>query len=332
MHHLLIPLLRLLSDGQFHSGTELAQQLGVSRATVCNVIKASDNYGVQIYKVQGRGYRLPARPDWLNSEQVIQQLHAAARRCVVHVVDCIDSTNTALMHAADTSPDRVCLVAEQQLAGRGRRGRTWLSMLGGSLTFSVRWRLSLGISALSGLSLAVGLAVKRALCACGAQGVQLKWPNDLLWQGRKVAGILIEVQGESHGPTVVVMGMGINMRIPPAARQHIDQPVADVVDIVGHAIARNILLAEILNHLTDVMTEFEQHGFVRLREEWLQAHAHAQQCLHVTLAHGGEFTGRAIGLTPLGALLLESESGEQVAIHSGDVQLARQVDGHAASD
>ncbi len=325
MHRLLIPLLRILSDGKFHAGSVLALRMDVSRATVCNVLKSADEMNIKVFKVQGRGYQLPVAPDWLDAEAVGLGLQGDARLFRVEVVDDVDSTNTVLLRAAEPAPHRHCLAAEYQHAGRGRRGRTWLAALGGSLTCSVRWRFSQGIGALSGLSLAVGVALLRSLHDCGATHVQLKWPNDVLWQGRKLAGILIEVQGEANGPSVAVIGIGINVHIAQETRQRITQPVTDIFEILGHSVSRNILLAQLLNHLEKVMAEFELHGLTRLRDEWQAAHAHAGQWLQVTMANGSCLNGRALGLTPLGALLLENESGAQLAVHSGDVQLARQA-------
>lgn len=326
MHSLLIPLLRILSDGKFHPGTHLAAQLSVSRATVCNVLKQAEPLGIHLHKVQGHGYQLPIAPNWLDAGQIQADLHGEARQIEMIVLNETRSTNTDLLNRHVTASPLVCLAAEYQTSGRGRRGKQWEATLGGSLTFSVRWISPLGIAALSGLSLAVGVAVRRALQRCGVEDARLKWPNDILWQDKKLAGILIEVQGESMGPAIVVIGIGINVQLPDDVRANIDQPVTDLHEITGHSIDRNHLLAEILNALYDILLEFAVNGLSRLRHEWSEWHAHNNQWLNITLADGKTINGIARGIQASGALLIELPDGQQLALHSGEVQRARRTD------
>lgn len=183
MHNSLIPLLRALSDGRFHSGAQLAEQFGISRATVCNILKAAEPAGVSLHKIPGRGYRLPIIPDWLAAADIRTWLDKYATEFgtefSVEIVDHIDSTNAELLRTNSDATHRHCLAAEIQQAGRGRRGRIWHSTLGGSLTCSVRWRFNQGIAALAGLSLAAGIALIRAMREFDIVDVQLKWPNDV---------------------------------------------------------------------------------------------------------------------------------------------------------
>ncbi len=322
MHNSLIPLLRALSDGKFHSGAQLAERFGISRATVCNALKAAEPAGVSLHKIPGRGYRLPAAPEWLAAAEIRTLLQGYGTEFSVEIVDRIDSTNAALM-GSPGAPHRHCLAAEIQYAGRGRRGRIWHSTLGGSLTCSVRWRFDQGIAALAGLSLATGVAVIRTLREFDIDSVQLKWPNDVLWQQRKLAGILIEVQGEANGPSIAVIGIGINLRLSPHSRASIDQSVADLAEITEAPIGRNRLLAALLFHLNAVMTEFERHGLNHLRHEWLIAHAHADKTVRIAMASGNDLIGRITGLAQNGALLLRTDDDKQIAVNSGEVQLAR---------
>ncbi|HET9113540.1 MAG TPA: biotin--[acetyl-CoA-carboxylase] ligase [Burkholderiales bacterium] len=322
MHNSLIPLLRELSDGRFHSGALLARQFGISRATVCNVLKAAESAGILLHRIPGRGYRLSSAPDWLVAAEIRAILDTCATEFDIEIVDQVDSTNAALLRAPYAA-HRHCLAAETQYAGRGRRGRIWHSTLGGSLTCSVRWRFSQGIATLAGLSLATGVALIRTLRGFDIDGVQLKWPNDVLWQQRKLAGILIEVQGEANGPSVAVIGIGINLRLPAEVRAGIDQSVADLAEISGGKITRNRLLATLLYHLAAVMTEFEQSGLANLRREWLDAHAHTGKQVRIAMANGNELTGSITGLAENGALLLHTDDDRQIAVNSGEVHLAR---------
>lgn len=325
MHTLLLPILRSLSDGQFHSGTALAQRHQVSRATVCNIIAGAADLGITVHKVRGRGYQLASRPDWLDADTICATIPATTLLYRLDVVDSIASTNATLLHATDDAPHRHCLVAEQQTAGRGRRGRVWQSVLGGSLTCSIRWRFNQGIATLAGLSLAVGVALIRSLQQLGCEGVQLKWPNDVLWQQRKLAGILIEVQGDMNGPSIAIIGIGINMQLPAATRDQIDQAVTDIQEILGKPLSRNLLLATLLTQLADVMDEFEQNGLHNLRKDWQDAHAYADQHVQIHMSNGQIIQGIAAGLAENGALLLHTDDDKQISVHSGEVQSARKL-------
>lgn len=325
MHTLLLPILRSLSDGQFHSGTTLAQQHQVSRATVCNIIAGAADLGITVHKVRGRGYQLASRPDWLNADTIRSTIPTTTSPYRLDVVDSIASTNATLLHATDDAPHRHCLVAEQQTAGRGRRGRVWQSILGGSLTCSIRWRFNQGIATLAGLSLAVGVALIRSLQQLGCEGVQLKWPNDVLWQQRKLAGILIEVQGDMNGPSIAIIGIGINMQLPAAARDQIDQAVTDIQEILGTPLSRNALLATLLTQLADVMDEFERNGLHNLRKTWQAAHAYADQPIKIHMSNGQIIQGIAVGLAENGALLLHTDDDKQISVHSGEVHSARRL-------
>lgn len=328
LHTLLLPILRSLSDGQFHSGTQLAQQYQISRASVCNIIAGAADIGIAVNKVRGRGYQLATRPDWLNADSIRAAMadltaNDTPNHYTLDIVDSIDSTNAALLRATDTAPHCHCLVAEHQSAGRGRRGRVWQSVLGGSLTCSIRWRFNQGIATLAGLSLAVGVALIRSLNQLGCAGVQLKWPNDVLSQQRKLAGILIEVQGDMNGPSVAIIGIGINMQLPTATREHIDQAVTDIQEVLGAPLSRNTLLATLLTQLADVMDEFERNGLHNLRAEWQTAHAYANQAVQIHMSNGQIINGIAAGLADNGALLLHTDDGKQISVHSGEVHSAR---------
>src|SRR3954470_3613300 len=167
--------LRQLADGRFHSGEAVAKSLGRSRATLCEALKRVRELGVEVFSVPGRGYRLAQPLEFIDSAALQSRLHAQGSRIRIEVVDEIDSTSSQLMRRAMAgAPAGTCLAAEWQSAGRGRRGRSWISALGGSLTFSMLWRFERGAGHLGGLSLAVGLAVARAMSACGVPRVQVK--------------------------------------------------------------------------------------------------------------------------------------------------------------
>jgi BirA family biotin operon repressor/biotin-[acetyl-CoA-carboxylase] ligase len=297
---------------------------------VWNAVQEIEAAGVDVFSVRGRGYRLARPLSLLDAERLGRQLGEATPFCV-EIIDEAASTNTLLLQRAQAgAPHASVIAAEWQRAGRGRMNRPWHAVVGGALTFSVLWRFSQGAATLAGLSLAVGLAVVRTLEAFGVNGAGLKWPNDVLWRGRKLAGILIEMQGEALGPSAVVIGVGINVRLSPALAPRIDQAVADLETILGttdaQAVDRNRLLALLLGEVNRVLLQFERAGFQPFREEWQRRHVHQGCAVRLMLPGGTREAGVARGVGADGALLLETARGVR-PFHSGDVSLrsARQA-------
>jgi BirA family biotin operon repressor/biotin-[acetyl-CoA-carboxylase] ligase len=212
------------------------------------------------------------------------------------------------------------LAAEWQTHGRGRRGRPWHSMPGAALTFSLLWRFQQGAGFLSGLSLAVGIAVARALAALGVHDAGLKWPNDVLWRGRKLAGILIEMQGDMLGPSAAVIGIGLNCRMPAVLRDRIDQPVVDLETACSAAPDRNHALALLLSELANVLDAFAQDGFAPLRNEWQRRHVYQREPVNLALPDGAVVSGTVEGVADDGALLLATQTGRR-RFHSAEVSL-----------
>jgi BirA family biotin operon repressor/biotin-[acetyl-CoA-carboxylase] ligase len=308
----------LLADGEFRSGEAMARVLGVSRATVWNALHGLDDAGLEIFKVRGRGYRLSQPLAWLDRAAVERELGARAGDFSIEVLDLAASTNTLLMErtAAGAAGGSV-IAAEWQTEGRGRRGRVWHATPGAALTFSLLWRFQQGAGAMSGLSLAVGVAVARTLARLGIASAGLKWPNDVMWRGCKLAGMLIEMQGELTGPSAAVIGIGINCRLPDAVRARIDQPVTDLAQISGVATDRNRILAMLLVDLAPVLEQFAQAGFAPLRDEWQRHHVCQNKPVRLTLPDAGTMDGIARGVDEDGALLLETSTGVR-RIHSGE--------------
>ena len=314
-------LLRLIGDGRFHSGAALARTLGVSRGTVWNAVRALEAAELPVYKVRGRGYKLAEAVTLLDAESIARAAGARASRLAIEVADSADSTNTRLMQrAAAGAASGTVLAAEWQHAGRGRMRRRWHAGVGRGLAFSMLWRSTHGAAALAGLSLAIGVAVMRALRELGASEVALKWPNDVLWRSEKLAGILIELTGDALGPSAVVIGIGVNVRLSAAMKERIDQPAADLETACGREVDRNAALGVLLAQLVDVLDVFAAGGFAPLREEWERFHAHQGRRITVTLPNGATDSGIARGVAEDGALLLESGSALR-RLHSAEVSV-----------
>lgn len=317
-------LLNLLADGEFHSGEILADRLGMSRASVFNALARVSGSGVELQRVRGRGYRLPRAWHRLERDEVMRSLGGAAARFNLEIMLQAGSSNSLLLQRAGTdvatggAPSGSVLAVELQTAGRGRLGRNWHSGLGTALTFSLLWRFDCGLNALSGLSLGVGVAVVRALKKLGAQGVHLKWPNDVLTEHGKLAGVLIEAQGDMLGPSAVVIGIGLNYALPACLSQQIDQPASALEEICAAMPSRNQLLASTLQELAHVLEQFTQEGFAALRGEWEQSHIHQNKPIQMRMANGQLISGIARGVSDSGELRLETSQGMR-CFNSGEV-------------
>ncbi len=324
MNKLTFPLLQLLSDGQFHSGEALARQFKVSRATIWNAIQQAEDLGITIFSVRGRGYKLPQAIDFLDQNNVLSAIGEQREWFNLIILDEVASTNTYLMQQKNM-PHATCVAAHIQTTGKGRRGRTWVSRLGASLTFSLLWRFQCGAAALSGLSLAVGVALIRSLKNLGVGQAQLKWPNDVLVldennQGKKLAGILIELQGDLDGPSSAVIGIGINLNLPKTVIESIDQPTTDLHKITGYPVNQNLLLGTLLKHMAEVLNTFEQLGFVGLREEWLSYHAYHQQPVRLLMPNATEVFGVVENVADDGILMVQTPFGLQ-RFSAGEISL-----------
>lgn len=321
MNALTFPILKQLADGQFHSGQTLAKQFDVTRVTVWNAVQHAQSLGVEVFSVRGRGYKLPHAVELIEKEAVLQAIGTQRQWFHLEVLDEVISTNTYLMQAAAKGAPHVsCAVAHIQTGGRGRRGRTWVSQLGASLTFSLLWRFDCGATALSGLSLSVGVALMRAFNALGINNAQLKWPNDVLVDNQKLAGILIDLQGDTDGPSAAVIGIGINVNLPDTVRKSIDQPAIDMQSVSNMNINQNQLLGMVLKHLADVLRTFESEGFLGVRDEWIKHHAYQNQMVRMLMPDGRDVEGVVTGVADDGILLVDTALGLQ-RFSAGEISL-----------
>lgn len=310
-------LIRLLSDGGYHSGEQLGERLGVSRTAIWKQLKKLEAMDIPLEAVKGRGYRVAEPLDLLDGQMIISELPRDSRRRLARlfVEESLASTNQFLRDrfTQGAGHAEVCL-AEGQSAGRGRRGRGWESPWGRNLLMSIGWRFEGGAAVLEGLSLAVGVVLARVLERHGAE-VALKWPNDVLMRAEegsetgKLAGILLELSGDAEGPCEVVIGIGLNVNLPEAVRERIDQPVAALNDR-GCGVSRNRLATEIIAGLLDLLGDFESEGFTAWQEEWNRRHAHAGATVDVVRGNT-RYAAVAGGVDAAGCLLVERDGAEE---------------------
>ncbi len=321
MNSLTFPILKLLADGKFHSGEAIAKHFNVSRATIWNALQHAEQLGVEVFSVRGRGYKLPQAVTLLDEQVILNAIGEQSATFKLELHDYIESTNTYLMQKVSMhQAHATCVAAHLQTQGRGRRGRTWHAGLGASLTFSLVWRFQCGAAALSGLSLAIGIALMRTLREIGVTTAQLKWPNDVLVNREKLAGILIELHGDMDGPSAAVIGIGINLNLPASIKQQIDQPATDLTSASALKINPNILLGALLKHLAAVLRDFEHRGFANLRDEWTEHHAYHLQQVRMLMPDGSETVGVVQGIAEDGALLVQTSNGLQRFV-SGEISL-----------
>lgn len=298
-------LVRLLADGRPRSGAALARGLGVSRARVPRLVEQLAALDLHVEALRGRGYRLTHPLELLDAERILAALSPSSRAVLagLEVLAEVDSTSRHLRShpARGDGGVRACL-AEMQTAGRGRSGRAWVSPFGANVYLSVMRRFALEPAALQGLSLCVGIAAARAVSALGAMQVALKWPNDLLLDGRKLGGVLIEASAAGVRASDVVAGIGINVCVPDRVRGDIDQPFVDL-HTAGVRVERNRLAARLIDEVTSVAERFEAQGFAAFRDEWLGLDALRGREVELSGA-GGRVRGRAQGVDGDGALLL----------------------------
>lgn len=327
----LLPVLRQLSAEVFLSGEQIAQRLGCSRATVHNAIRAAQEAGVTVHAVHGRGYRLASPVSWLDADRLSQVF--SPRGITWRHLDQVGSTNALMLEwaasgvthdAPERASHRSLVTAEWQTQGRGRRGRDWHAGLGSGLMFSFLWRSARPAAQLSGLSLAVGVALVKGLRAMGLANAQVKWPNDIQVASAKLAGVLIELAGDRFasdmlGPSTAVIGVGINVSGGEGLTRQVGQPVTDLQAYLG-PVDRNVLLLHLIEALDADLARFECDGFAAFHDDWHACHAHQGQPVCIQAAHGEAISGVALGVDAQGALLLETPVGVR-SFHSGEVSL-----------
>ncbi|MBW3141605.1 bifunctional biotin--[acetyl-CoA-carboxylase] ligase/biotin operon repressor BirA [Ferrimonas balearica] len=308
-------LIAALADGQFHSGAHLAEQLGVSRAAIHNHIEALSALGLDLYRVKGKGYRLAQPLSLLSADHI----GVAERPAPLHLLWQVDSTNAFLLARAKQCRNGEACLAEMQTGGRGRRGRTWVSPIASHLYLSYFWRLEQGLAAAGGLSLAVGVMLCEALESLGVSGLTLKWPNDIYLNGRKLAGILVEVSGQQGEACELVIGCGVNVTMPESMAALIDQPWADLAG-EGIAPSRSELARRVLEHLDAGMQDFELEGLAPFVARWLARDQFADTPVKLLLGNQ-EVTGVARGIDPQGHLLLALPDGTVKRFAGGELSL-----------
>jgi BirA family biotin operon repressor/biotin-[acetyl-CoA-carboxylase] ligase len=325
-------ILDILKDGQFHSGESLGEALGCSRTAVWKQLQKLEGLGLSIESVKGTGYRVVGGFELLDAELILSQMDtlAAAQISNLEIFKTIDSTNKYALEKAEIKASSGAVVlAEQQTAGRGRRGKEWVSPFAANIYLSIVWDFEQGAQALEGLSLAVGVAVKRALNTHGLDVVQLKWPNDIYIEGQKLGGILLEMIGDPAGHCSVIVGVGINVAMPEEQAVVIDQDWTDVktqkqvqhdgTQETGH-FSKNYLASTLISEIIVLLSDFQAKGFSFYRDEWQAADAFNGKQAAISTPKQS-IVGIVRGVDSNGALRLELDNGKIESFIGGELSL-----------
>ena len=312
-------LIQQLANGEFNSGEVLGALIGVSRSAIANHIKYLNEIGLDVFSVKGRGYRL-AEPIELLDKNEILNLIGQSNEDSLAVMSVIDSTNTYVKDRLHELPQGFVCLAEAQTSGRGRRGKTWVSPFGSSIYMSMAWTFKGGYQSMAGLSLLVGIAINRSLKQLGVKDCKLKWPNDVYHNLKKLAGILVEVEGQVGSDASAVIGIGININLPNNVSE-IDQPFIDLVSITNEPVRRNELAALIILTLTEMLKEFENKGLSPFLSEWREADLFYNEYIYLESGNN-RIHGLSKGINEGGALLLEN-AGKVTPHHGGEISVRR---------
>lgn len=313
-------LIKALASGEFVSGQGLAETLGVSRAAISNHVSNLEALGLDVFKVRGKGYQLAQPIELLDRMKVVEHLTSSQNNNVVEVHNIIDSTNNYLMRKLPNQvvQGQVCL-AECQLAGRGRRGKEWVSPFGSHLYLSLYHKLDQGMSQAMGLSIACALAVAATISSLYSVDVELKWPNDIYINGKKLAGILIDLEGQATGECHSVIGIGVNVSMPAQVKSRIDQPWIDLSTALDINIDRNLLAATLIFNLQERVNQHKKSGLQNMLDLWHKHDLFLNKAVKL-ITGTNEKQGVCRGINEQGALLLEVD-GETKPIYGGEVSM-----------
>ena len=317
-HTIPLTLISILADGEFHSGEQLGEQLGMSRAAINKHIQTLRDWGVDVFTVPGKGYSLPEPIHLLDEKKISQEIDHGR----VTVLPVIDSTNQYLLDRLDELKSGDACVAEYQQAGRGRRGRKWFSPFGANLYLSMYWRLEQGPAAAIGLSLVIGIVIAEVLQQLGAEQVRVKWPNDIYLQDRKLSGILVELTGKTGDAAQIVSGAGINLVMRRVESDVVNQGWISLQE-AGVVIDRNLLAARLIKELRLGLELFEQEGLAPYLPRWEKLDNFIHRPVKLIIGDK-EIYGISRGIDAQGALLLEQDGvikawvGGEISLRSAE--------------
>lgn len=322
-----LTLLKLMSDGQFHSGENLGAILGISRAAVWKNLQQLADFGIEISRSRGRGYCIDGGLSLMDqtdiSNNIPDHLHQHPDNITILLVT--ESTNKYVfdkVNSAQGKPLKSICLAEMQTGGRGRRGRIWQSPFGRNIYMSISWPFDNGIAVMEGLSLAIGVAIAEALDDLNLPNTTLKWPNDIYYNNAKLGGVLIEIVGDMGGQCHVVVGVGLNVSMPEQYMEQVDQAWTDVKSSLAGSLelpSRSKIAGVLLKHLLMLLSDYQNKGFADYRDRWQSRGAYCNQLVSL-VTPSSVITGKMLGVSNKGAVILLVDGKEEHFV-GGEISL-----------
>ncbi|MGH7197123.1 MAG: biotin--[acetyl-CoA-carboxylase] ligase [Candidatus Omnitrophota bacterium] len=316
------PVLDLLREhkGLAVSGEDISAKLGVSRSAVWKEMQNLRRLGYEIEAQPHLGYRLLSIPDKMFADEITYRLGTQIVGKSVYSYDAVDSTNDAAFGLGEKgAKEGACVFAEYQKKGRGRRGRSWVSPKGKNLILSVLLRPKLSPGQVSRITLMAGVSAVRAIRSVTSRGLGIKWPNDILYQDKKVGGILTEMSAEPDEVHFVVVGIGININADPS---ELPPGSTSLKAIAGRAVDRPGFARALLRELDADYKRFRGGNFQALARSWEDYSATSGKRV-VAAVQGRKVQGQATGIDEDGALWIRKDDGLQERILAGDIEHLR---------
>ena len=321
-------LLKILSDGNAHSGARLGESLGITRSAVWKLIRRlKQEMGVPIEAKTNQGYRIEESFELLDLRKIKSYVsanyHTYIKKSIIF--DEIPSTNNYLLEQLQNKNHEIAIcLAEMQTAGRGKFNRSWVSPFGNNIYLSILWHFLNDLPQLSGLSLVIAVAIIRALKKYGiSHDITVKWPNDIMWRGRKLGGVLIDLRGEFNFNCDAIIGVGLNLYLPGSLKKSFDFPATDLTEITQCFPERNKLIAYLLEELFEVLTAFQKQGFQPFMQDFAAVDSALNKPVRITLGKDS-YHGIGRGVDEDGFFLLETEAGAIKRFSCGEASLREQ--------
>ena len=315
-------ILKILADGKFHSGQELADRIKVSRTAIWKQLNKIREKQLDVRAIKGKGYQLSEPLELLQVDRILKSISLKPGISIdtINILFSIDSTNQYLLDQLSTSPIHSSVVlTEHQQQGRGRGKNRWESGLGAGIYLSIGWQFALMPNSFSGLSLAVGAVIANCISELTGKFIGLKWPNDLIFEGSKLGGILIESRGQLAGRMDTVIGIGLNVNIFDGIRNKVDQDITDLKAVSGCILSRNELAANLISNIINLLTEYPDCGFVHYLQDWRVRDISRGKVASLNMA-GNIIEGTVVDVDDQGNLIM-SIDGNLEKFSSGDLSL-----------
>lgn len=315
-------ILSALRDTEgYISGQELCERFGVSRTAVWKGINQLKNEGYQIEAVQNKGYRLCGYPDSISKIELESRMHTKWAGRNLFCLDTVDSTNDYIKKLAeDGAPHGTLAVADYQSGGKGRRGRSWVTPHGTAIAMSILVRPTLAPEKASMMTLVAGMAVARSVKEVTGLDVKIKWPNDVVIDGKKISGTLTEMSMELGAIHYIVIGTGINANVTEFPDEIKDTATSLILE-KGEKVDRAAIICAHMEAFEDFYDRFMEYGdMTLLREDYQELLVNQDKVVRV-LEPGHEYTGIARGIDEMGQLLVEKEDGSIVKVYAGEVSV-----------